>query len=332
MASANSTFTDIVSTTLRHRRKKFFDNVTKNNALLTRCNSKGNLELVPGGRSLVEELDYAENSTYKRYSGYEVLDITPSDTFSAAEFDWKQVAIAVSISGLEQLKNSGRDATINLLKARMKNAERTLANNMSTDIYSDGTADGSKQIGGLQKLVAQDPTTGTVGGIDRASFSFWRNQTWDCDSDGSAAMSKTTALEHFTGLWLKCTRGTDKPDLIVCDNNFYEYFLRSLQDIQRIGKSDVATAGFQTVKFITADVVLDGGYGGAAPGTTLGDATGCAYFLNTDYIRLRTHSKRNMTVLSPDRHSVNQDAMVRLIGWAGNMTLSNAFVQGVMFD
>jgi hypothetical protein len=246
---------------------------------------------------------------------------------SAAEFDWRQVAVAVTISGLEKLQNSGRDAMINLLKARIKNAERTIANNMSEDIYSDGTADGSKQIGGLQHLIADDPTTGTVGGINRANFSFWQNQVYDGSSDGGGAMSATNVLAHMTNLWLECCRGTDKPDLIVCENTSFSFFMQSMQNIQRIASSDVATSGFQTLKFITADVVLDGGYGGQLP-------TGAAkqYFLNTDYIRLRAHKDRNLVPLSPDRHSVNQDATVRLIGWAGNLTLSNAFTQGVYKD
>jgi hypothetical protein len=54
------------------------------------------------------------------------------------------------------------------------------------------------------------------------------------------------------------------------------------------------------------------------------------YFLNTNYIYLRPHRDRNMVPLDPDRFSVNQDAMVKLVGWAGNMCLSNAFLQGVM--
>lgn len=324
---ANSSFSEIITTTIRNRRRKLWDNVSENNALLTRLRSKGNIELVSGGRSLVEELDYAENSTYKRYSGYEVLDISPSDVFSAAEFNWKQLAVAVTISGLEKLQNSGREAMINLLKARIKNAERTLANNMSADIYSDGTADGSKQIGGLQHLIADAPTSGVVGGIDRSTYTFWQNQVYDGSSDGGGVMTAANALAHMTNLWLECCRGNDKPDLIVAENTSFSFFMQSLQDIQRIASSDVGKSGFQTLKFITADVVLDGGYGGDVP-------TGAArmYFLNTDYIRLRAHKDRNLVPLSPDRHSVNQDATVRLIGWAGNMTLSNAFTQGVYKD
>ena len=97
MASPN--LSEIVTTTLRNRSGKLADNVTNNNALLARLNKKGNVKPVDGGRSIVQELDYQENGTFKRYSGYETLDISPSEVFSAAEFDWKQGAVSVSISG-----------------------------------------------------------------------------------------------------------------------------------------------------------------------------------------------------------------------------------------
>ena len=177
MASPN--LSEIVSTTLRNRSGKLADNVTNNNALLFKLNSKGKVKPVDGGRTIVQELDYQENGTYKRYSGYETLDISPSEVFSAAEFDWKQGAVSVSISGLEELQNSGSERVIDLLESRITNAERTMANNVSADMYSDGTANGGKQIGGLQHLVADSPSTGTVGGINRATWSFWRNYSYD---------------------------------------------------------------------------------------------------------------------------------------------------------
>ncbi len=53
------------------------------------------------------------------------------------------------------------------------------------------------------------------------------------------------------------------------------------------------------------------------------------YFLNTEYIKYRPCSKRNMVPLETVA-SINQDASVKLIVWAGNITLSNAQLQGVL--
>ena len=323
MASPN--LSEIVTTTLRNRSGKLADNVSESTVLLHRLKRKGNVKPVDGGRTIVQELEYAENSTYKRYSGYEMLNIAPSDVFTAAEFDWKQAAVAVSISGLEELQNSGEEKKIDLLESRIKNAERTMMNNMSGDVYSDGTADGGKQIGGLQLLVADSPSTGTVGGINRANYSFWRNIAQDATTDFGAAASAVNIQSYMNRIWLQLVRGTDRPDLIVADNNYYRLYCESLQSIQRITSDDMAKAGFQSLKYMDADVVFDGGYGGSAPANHM-------YFLNTQYIHFRPHKDRNMVPLNPDRFSVNQDAMVKLVAWAGNMTLSNAFLQGVLKD
>lgn len=325
MANPSSTMTEIVTTTLRNRTGKLADNVTENNALLMRLKKRGKVKPVSGGRTIVQELEYAENGTYKRYSGYETLNISPSDVFTAAEFDYKQAAVAVSISGLEMLQNSGPEAILDLLESRIMNAEKTLVNNIAADCYSDGMADGGKQIGGLQLLVDTTPSTGVVGGIDAGTTigSFWRNIAYD----GGGTATSTNIQSYMNALALQLVRGTDKTDLIVADSNYYAKYLASLQTIQRITSEEMGGAGFTSLKYFgaggSADVVLDGGVGGACPASTM-------YFLNTNYIHFRPHADRNFTVLGDDRFATNQDAMVKLIGFAGNMTVSNRRLQGVM--
>jgi hypothetical protein len=324
MASPN--LTELVTTTLRSRTKMLADNVTKQTALLNRLNTKGKVKPVSGGRTIVQELEYAENGTYQRYSGYETLNIAPSDVFSAAEYDWKQASVAVTISGLEQIQNAGPERIIDLLESRISNAEKTMMNNIGADCYSDGTADGGKQIGGLQLLVADSPSGTTVGGISAGTWTFWKNISFDATSDGTAAATSANIQSYMNRVWVQVVRNTDKPDLIVADNNYWRLYLESLQAIQRITTvTDGATAGFPSVKYMTADVVLDGGFGGSAP-------TNHMYFLNTDYIFYRPSRDRNMSVEDGDRVPVNQDAIVKMIMFAGNMTTSNRSLQGLLKD
>jgi hypothetical protein len=327
LVNPSSTLTEIVTTTLRNRTGKLADNVTKNNALLNRLKKKGKVKPVSGGRTIVQELEYAENGTFKRYSGYEALNISPSDVFTGAEFNYAQAACAISISGLEMLQNSGENAIIDLLESRIQNAEKTLVNNIAVDCYSDGTADGGRQIGGLQLLVDSTPSTGIVGGIDASTTvgSFWRNIALDATTDGGAAATSANIQSYMNRVYVQLVRGADKPDLIVADNNYWRVYLESLQAIQRIASDEMAQAGFDSLKYMGADVVLDGGYGGGAP-------TNSMFFLNTDYIYFRPHSDRNFAPLGDDRFAVNQDAMVKLIGFAGNMTVSNRRLQGILKD
>lgn len=317
MASPN--LSEIITTTLRSRTRKLADSVTKNNALLNRLEQKGNVKPFSGGRTIIQEIEYAENSNYTRYSGNDTIGIAPSDVMTAAEFDIKQAALSVQINGLEQLQNSGPEMMIDLLESRIKNGEKTMRNNISIDCYSDGTATSGKQIGGLQLLVADSPSSGTVGGINRATWTFWRNIVKSGSTFSAAAIQ--TSMNQ---LWVQLVRGTDRPDLIICDNTGWRAYLESLQSIQRItSANNPGMVGFETLKYMSADVVLDGGYGNAAPSSHM-------YFLNTDYIFLRPHKDRNFAEIGGDRFSVNQDAVISLWGWAGNMTLSNAFLQGVV--
>jgi len=334
---------EVVTTTLRNRTGVLQDNVSRNNALLARLNKKGRIKSFSGGRTIVQELNYANNTTFTWYSGYQTVNINPSQVFTAAEFPIRQAALAVSISGLEELQNSGEEAIIDLLESRVENGEQTFMNGLSNGVYGDGSVAGS--IGGLQLLVAASPTTGTVGGIDRSQWAFYRNLVFSALTNGGAATSSANIIQYMNSLWVQLVRGRDFPDLLVADNNMYTFYLNAMQSIQRVttegGAPDLAEAGYTSLKFLNSDVVLDGGFQGFSndpiPFQTSSSTTAVGgvpssfmYFLNTNYIHWRPHAARNMVPLDPDRFSVNQDAMVRLLGWAGNMTLSNAFLQGLL--
>lgn len=325
LINPSSTLTEIVTTTLRNRTGMLADNITKNNALLNRLRKKGKVKTVSGGRTIVQELEYAENGTYKRYSGYEALNISPSDVFTGAEFNYAQAAVAVSISGLEMIQNAGEDAIIDLLESRIANAEKTITNNVAIDCYSAGTADGGRQIGGLQALVSTTPASGIVGGIDPSTTagSFWQNIAFSSVTNGGAAATAANIQSYMNRVYVQIVRGADRVDLIPADNNYWRLYLESLQSIQRIASDEMAQAGFSSLKYMDADVVLDGGVGGGAP-------TNSMYFLNTDYIYFRPHVDRFFAPLGDDRFAVNQDAMVKLIGFAGNMTVSNRKLQAVL--
>ena len=320
MPSPNTVFTELVSTTFRKHAKEIKNNVSKNNALLRRIYDKGNVRREDGGLTIVAPLDYAENNTYQRYSGYDVLNVGASDVISAAEYQWRQIAINVVASGLELRTNSGDSRIINLVKSRLKNAIRTFKNNFSADIYSDGTL--ANQVNGLQALVA-DAGTGTVGGIDSSTWTFWKNKVQSAAAPiqgGGAIVPGATTMESLMlPLWLSLTRGDDQPDLIVMDNNYFTFFEQSQTSIKRYTDETKASAGFVSLKYKGADVIFDGGSGIPA---------NHAYFLNTDYLELVVHKDADMTVMD-EMKPYNQDAAVVPVLWMGNLVCSNRSLQGV---
>ena len=317
---------DIIATTIEKRSRKIADNVTKNNALLMRLQQRGKSRPFSGGRLIYEELSFAQNGNAGFYSGYDLLPVLPQDVLTAAQFDIKQAACPVIISGLEQLQNAGPEQMIDLLASRMDVAEATMMNLIAGGIYSDGTGYGGKEITGLNAAIPATVTasqTNVYGGIDRTNWAFWRTNSTD-------PSGYTNMLANMNSLWSGLVRGMDRPDLIVVDSLAWGQYVGLLQANQRFVSMDgdnKAGFGFPSVKFMDADVVLDGGIGGFGAANT-------AYFLNTKYLHYRPHSARNFVPLSPNkRYSINQDAEVQIIGWAGNLTCSGAQFQGrISFD
>lgn len=321
MAIPSSTYDEIVTTTIENYRGKLADNVLNHNPLLMRLKQKGNTDSASGGTKLLENLMYAENATFSWYTGLETLDVSQSDVLTSANFDWKQANANVVISGLEQLQNASREAKFNLLKSRIKVAEKTMMNNISAALFYSNTENDGKSIGGLQHLVADLPTSGTVGGIDASAQTWWRNIYYDFSTE-SVTPSSSTIQAAMNDVYIDTTRGSDKVDLIIGNKTYFTYYLESLQANQRFtGEgNDTAGSGFKSLKFWggAADVIFD----------TNIDADRM-YFLNTDYIHYRPHSERNFVTLDR-KSSVNQDATVVPLYWAGNMTVSNRALQGVI--
>lgn len=319
---ANETYNEIFTTTLENRSGTMTDAVSKNNALLNRLHEKGHNRYIYGGSKILEELEYGEGDM-SWYSGYDSIEYTPKQLFTAAEYSLKLCAVPVAISGEDMLKNSGKFQLMDLFEKRIDNAVKTMSNKMAEAIYGDGTDASGKAIGGLKLLVADAPETGTVGGIDRATpgNEFWRNQSVTAD----AALTPDNIRLAMDKMYLSLSRGVDKPDLIIAGNDMYSLFEQSLTAQQRFTDSKLADAGFTALRYKGADVVCDGGQGGNCP-------DGKMYFLNTNYIYLRSHKDRDMKVIGGERMAVNQDAIYKIVGWAGNMTMSNAALQGVLID
>ena len=313
--SPNSTYTEIVTTTLAGYSKTMADNVTNNNALLRHIDRAGNKSSATG-RTIVQELEYAVNSTTKWYSGYEVLDTSTSNVFTAAEFNYKQLAGNVVISGLEQVENSGSEQIFNLLKSRIRNLEKSLKNDMATALYADGTGTDSKELGGLQ-LIVPGTVGNTVGGINSGTYTFWKNQVYDFSTETITA-SATTIQAAMNALWLACIRGADRPDVIVGDSTYFGFYWASLQTNQRFTSDESASAGFMNLMFMDAPVYYDD----QCPSAKM-------YMLNTDYLFLRYAEGREFVPLG-EKASVNQDALVMPVAWAGNLTVSNRARQGII--
>lgn len=315
----NSNFTELAVTTIERRQQSFANSVENGNALLHELGKSGTVLPASGGTKIMQEVDLVENGSFKYYTGYELLNIDPSETLSAAEFAWKQAAVVVSVSGLEtDVVNAGRERQIELLAARITNAERSMRNNISAGVYSDGTGSGGKQITGLlagiEALAAASQNV--YGNINPQTYTNWANQQVDYGAATSANIQT-----YMNQLQLACTFGNESPNMWVMASALYQMYWDSLQAIQRITTEQSGGAGFRTLT-----------YAGGIPVyyENAGISANYGYALNTNYLHWRPHSSRNMTPLG-ERMPVNQDAKVFPIVFAGNLTCSGKRYQGVLY-
>lgn len=318
-AAVTATFEDIAP--------DLHDNVMNNNALLAELNKAGRIEKVSGGRFLRHNLTYAENGTYTRYQGSQTVNISQNEILSAAQYPLRYVSVAVSMDGQEEAENGGEAELVSLVETKVENAKTTFMNNMSIDIYSDGTASGGLQVGGLQSIIAKSPATGTVGGINAANYAFWRNGAYDGSGDLGADNDATNIQGHMTTVYTSRIRNGDRPNLIVADTNLWTFYHNSLiADVRHVNKErNQAGTGFPELDFMGVPVVLDGGLGGACPTDTM-------YFINTKHLKLKVHKDRSFKPIGGERRSVNQDAYVILNLWAGNLCCGNRELQAVLHD
>ena len=313
----NANYDSVLTTTIESRSKTLQDNVKKNNAIYYKMSERGNIRPFTGGHKIIEPLSYAENTNAGWYSGADLLTTGATDELTAPEFVIKQLAVPVVITGLDEIKNSGPAGLIDLLEAKVRVAESTMENKLDAGAYADGTGSGGKELTGLGAAVPIT-VTNTYGNIDRslAANAWWKSRV----TDTNAAPAAATILGLFNTEFYALTRGTDAPDLVVCDDVTMGVFEGVLQAQLRFTPSKMAELGFQALRYKGADVVLSTGLGGNGPAAT-------TFFLNTKYLHLRPFSGRNMVPLDSGQRPFNQDVTAKVLAWAGNLTCSGAKFQ-----
>jgi hypothetical protein len=167
------------------------DNVHTSHWALMNLKQSNGFKALDGGRLIEISLEIAINTTFRSYDDSETLDTTRIDVFDAAQFNWKQVAGTVVISDKEKAYTQGSGGKFDLLAGKLDNADKSHDYALNAMLFGDGTGNGSKDFGGLKLLIPTTTTSGTVGGINRATFSFWRNQA-------TAGTKSSTAYDNLT--------------------------------------------------------------------------------------------------------------------------------------
>jgi hypothetical protein len=304
---ANPNFDALLSTTLANYRDQLTDNIFTARPLTYFLQDKGRIRMLNGGTKIVEPLIYGQNSTVGSYSGYDSIALTAQAGITAAEYDWKQYAASIAISGIEEAKNNGEQEIINLLEAKIMQAEESMREGFNTMFFADGTGNSGKDWNGLGNIVE---ASGTVGGINRATSG---NEYWRSYEENTAT---ALTLAQMSTAYNSVSVGNDHPDMVLTSQTLFEKYEALLQPQLRYTDTKTADAGFQNLLFKAAPVVYDEHC-----------TAGVVYFLNSKYLTLVGHSGKwfeQTAFVRPE----DLDARYALIMCYGNLTCRNAAKQG----
>lgn len=294
------------------------DNVYNSNPVFFRLN-KANKRIVRGGTTIEVPLMYARFGSGGPYSGYDLLNVVPSDTIKNGAWDWRQQYVNVTIDGLTLIKTDSPEAIANFIQLYFAQAEMEMAENLAVGIWSDATTD-AKQIDGLKGGVDDGTVVTTYGGLSRTTNTWWKSQI-----DSTSANLNYGVLQS---MWGSVTRGGRHPTLIASRQEQYNRFhaLNIIQQefpVQPAGSDEIlAAAGFTNQLFNNTPWVVDSHVfdGPNASNSSI-------VMLNEDFLWWAV-SPRADFYLEPFQTPVNQDAMVSKMLWAGNLILTNVARQG----
>lgn len=281
---------------------KLHDNVFVSSALLDRLKKKG-LKKLDGGTSIMVPLEYDDLSATGWYVGADTLNTSDNETMTAAEYDWKQLYANVSITRKDELVNSGDAQKVDLVKAKMKNAEKTLAQQLATGIYNAGST--ANAIIGLQAIIG---TANTIGGISQSSYSWWQGQVDSSTSTFSIASVQT--------VYSNCTLNNESPSVIMSTKANYNRYYGQLQPQQRFMDSETAKGGFSSLMFNGVPWIADD----YAPSNNI-------ILLNENYLHLCVHKDEDMR-FSGFQKPENQNIRLGQIFWMGALASSNNRMHG----
>ena len=255
-----------------------------------------------GGDFISGPIEYALNSTAGFYSDTDPISTTRVDVFDRYEYNWKEAAVTVVISDLEKDRNAGEGQVFDLLPAKLENARLSLRSLKNVAMHADGTGTSGKDCDGLANLVATTPTSGTVGGINRANFTFWRSQQTSGANSSAAFDNLRAAMRSIYNL---CSNGVgdQHPTFGVTTRAVFEGFEGLLLANERFTDKKDGDGGFknEVIKFKGAMLSYDN------------DNTAAELrFLNPKYLKL-VYKTGSWMKARPGVHPANQTIEVILI-------------------
>lgn len=303
----------VLNATLERSRKKLIMASLKSNAFMAWAFATQRVEVENGGYNITNPLTVGRNPNVSSYSYYDELAVAQTDEFATIEYRWARVGGTVIISDQEQDENTGDGAIFKILKAKMEVLEESIKEKFSGYLYGAGAG---KDPYGLEAMIPDDPTTGTLGGINRVTESQWRTSSYDF---GPGGLTSANIEEAFDDILMDLTLKGEKPDLILAGRDIYRKYRAAVRDKLVINLGELKSG----------KGMVDLGFGGIAhdkiPIVFDEDcAVNKCYFINSKYLRL--HMLKGVNMKTKELSAPwSTDAVGRRVIWQGQMCMWKAY-------
>lgn len=321
------------------------DGVFKSNPTFAALKAKGTKQ--QGGVQIQVNLMYGKNTTVDSVSRYQLIDTAPQDGMEPAFYSWAEYAGSISIDKLSESQNMGTPQIQKLVREKVMQLTSSYSERMNEDLWDveytiagPVTGNGGKNLISIPLLINSYPTNAAdVGGIDQSAKSYWQNKAANSATETTTTWAKLN--QEMRNMYNNVSKGYGgTADMIICNQGAFEAYETGLDYKVRYTADEVATAGFESIKFKGAKLFWDehvpDGEGDGTNGynwdhASYSDVTGgTMYFINTKFLDLVTLTGMDF---APEgfQKMPNQLARTCLYGFAGQLVASNRRKLGVLY-
>lgn len=256
-----------------------------------------------GGVALSHGELYAVNSTAASYQRYDLLDTTPQDGMTRDQWLWAQYAVSITIDGFsERIANAGDSKIEDIMEVKKMQAEESLSLKLEQHMFQ--ATPGAKDIQSLATIVA---SSGTVGAINGTTSTWWSSTVTASGSFAAQGRSDMTNAYNT----ISVLNPVGGPELIVSDQNSFQYYESSLVAQERFTDNRLLDIGAMNLKFKDTPWVW-------SPQAT----SGTIYLIHPKGLEFFVNSDTDFLV-TPFVTPTNQDARTAKILLACSLTSGN---------